>query len=169
MVKWCECHAVVSMKWLTQVIGCILSVHVCLTVGIVDERWPSWAMRCGHWRTETRPGHSLRQTVFGRIHWRGYSVLTYEDFFSERSFYGSFTVYCFFFRKQISSAWLCFCAFWHCSHRMQSRVYVTLVRQSVSVCPSVPSFGRRTPLLLVRWCGPGIQEISIDCCTAVIV
>jgi len=78
-----------------------------------------------------------------------------------------FTV--FFFRKQISSAWLCFCAFWHCSHRMQSRVYVTLVRQSVSVCPSVPSFGRRTPLLWVRWCGPGIQEISIDCCTAVIV
>ena len=36
----------------------------------------------------------------------------------------------------------------------------------LSVCPSVPSFGRRTPLQWVCSCGPGGQEISIDCCTA---
>jgi len=32
----------------------------------------------------------------------------------------------------------------------------------LSVCPSVP-FARRTPLLQVCCCGPGGQEISIDC------
>jgi len=32
-----------------------------------------------------------------------------------------------------------------------------------SACLSVPS-GRRTPLLQVCCCGPGQQEMSIDCC-----
>jgi len=34
-----------------------------------------------------------------------------------------------------------------------------------SVCQSVTS-GRRTPLLQVCCCGPGRQEISIDCCSS---
>ena len=34
-----------------------------------------------------------------------------------------------------------------------------------SVCPSV-QFGRRTRLLRICCCGPGGQEISIDCGTA---
>ena len=63
---------------------------------------------------------------------------------------------------------------WHCLHSMQSRVDMKLsgVRLSVrlSVRPSVPSFGRRTPLRRVCCCEPGGQEhttcISIDCCTA---
>jgi len=44
---------------------------------------------------------------------------------------------------------------------------LSAVRPSVRpyVCLSVPS-GRRTPLLRVCCCGPGGQEISIDCCTA---
>jgi len=33
------------------------------------------------------------------------------------------------------------------------------------VRPSVPS-GRRTPMLRVCCCGPGVQQISIDCCSA---
>ena len=36
----------------------------------------------------------------------------------------------------------------------------------LSVCPSVPSSGRHTPLRRVCCCGPGGQEISIDCCIA---
>ena len=42
-------------------------------------------------------------------------------------------------------------------------VQLSGVRLSVRL--SVPS-GRRTPLLRVCCCGPGGQEISIDCCTA---
>jgi len=36
---------------------------------------------------------------------------------------------------------------------------------SVAVRPSRPS-GRRTPMLRVCCCGPGVQQISTDCCTA---
>jgi len=59
-------------------------------------------------------------------------------------------------------------AYWRCPHRMRSRVYVTVGRPSVrlSPCPSVPPFCLRTPLPRVCCCGPGEQEISIDCCTA---
>jgi len=49
---------------------------------------------------------------------------------------------------------------WQCSHSMCSRLYETVERPSV--CPSAPSFCRRTPLRLVCCCGPGGQEISID-------
>jgi len=37
---------------------------------------------------------------------------------------------------------------------------------SLSVCPSISSSGLCTPLRRVCCCGPGGQEISIDCCTA---
>ena len=48
----------------------------------------------------------------------------------------------------------------HCSHSMRSRVYETIGRPSC-VCLSHHSAAAR------RWCcGPGGQEISIDCCTA---
>jgi len=52
--------------------------------------------------------------------------------------------------------------YWQCPHgrSMRSRVYATVGRPSV--CPSVPSFGRRTPLLRVWCCGPGGQEIYIE-------
>ena len=40
------------------------------------------------------------------------------------------------------------------------------VRLSVRLCPSVSLFGRRKPLRRVCCCGPGGQEISIDCHTA---
>ena len=36
----------------------------------------------------------------------------------------------------------------------------------LSVRPSVPSFGRRTLLRRVCYCGPSRKEISIGCCTA---
>ena len=64
-----------------------------------------------------------------------------------------------------------FIFYWHCPHSMRSKVYETVGRPSVRlsaclpVCLSVPSCGRRTPLLRVCCCGPGGQEISITCCT----
>jgi len=59
--------------------------------------------------------------------------------------------------------------YWHCPHigYARSKVYASVgrlsARLSVVCCLSVPS-GRRTPLR-VCCCGPGGQEISIDCCT----
>jgi len=48
---------------------------------------------------------------------------------------------------------------------MRSRVHANIERPSVrpSVYLSVP-YARRTPLRRVCCCGPGGQEISIDCC-----
>jgi len=50
-----------------------------------------------------------------------------------------------------------------CCHSMPCRVYVTA--RCLSVCLSVPSFDRRTPLQRVCCCGLGGQETSIRCCT----
>jgi len=52
----------------------------------------------------------------------------------------------------------------HCLHSVRSRVYVRVGCPSVRLF--VPSFGSRTPLRRVCCCGPGEQEISIDCCAA---
>jgi len=38
--------------------------------------------------------------------------------------------------------------------------------EQLGIRPSIPSFSRRTPLQQVCCCGPGGQEIAIDCCTA---
>ena len=51
----------------------------------------------------------------------------------------------------------------HCPYSMRNMVYVAIKRPSV--CPSVPSFASRTPLLRVCCWAPGVQEISIDCCS----
>jgi len=53
---------------------------------------------------------------------------------------------------------------WHCPHSMRSRVYETV--RSPHVCLYQQVHTAANPLLQVCCCGPGGQEISIDCCTA---
>jgi len=65
--------------------------------------------------------------------------------------------------KKISSAYIIINNYyWHCSHSMRSRVYVTV--RCLSVCLSQHGPTAANPLLRICCCGPGGQELSIDCC-----
>jgi len=71
---------------------------------------------------------------------------------------GSWNVLEFFVTKKVGTLTVTH----YCWQSMRSMA----VCDGLSVCLSVPSFVRRTPLLRVCCCAPGGQEKSIDCCTA---